>query len=85
MFSINGSTSAFLSKPLLSLLGISKEAIGWYFYYPLASIIILPVYFVLLPLVAWIFGQFKWFWKFEKKSLKSMGLGFLFKDEKEVN
>jgi hypothetical protein len=27
-----------------------------------------------------LFGQFKFFWAFEKKMLKRLGLGFLFND-----
>ncbi|MDG1172014.1 MAG: diacylglyceryl transferase, partial [Polaribacter sp.] len=27
----------------------------------------------------WIFGEFKFFWAFEKKFLSRLGLGFLFK------
>ncbi|MFA5574276.1 MAG: DUF6787 family protein [Brumimicrobium sp.] len=82
VFSINGSIAAYLMKPVLTFLGISKD-IGWYFYWPLASILILPVYFVLLLIIGWIFGQYKFFYNFEKKSLSRMGLGFLFRD-KEV-
>jgi len=29
--------------------------------------------------VGWLFGQFKFFWAFEKKFLNRLGLGFLFK------
>lgn len=79
VFAVNGSVSGKLAKPLLSLFDITKEGIGWYLYYPLAAIIVFPVYFSLMPLTSWIFGQFKFFWAFEKKTLSRMGLGFLFK------
>jgi hypothetical protein len=36
----------------------------------------------LLVSFGFIFGQFTFFWAFEKKMLKSMGLGFLVKDKK---
>ncbi|RZL40902.1 MAG: diacylglyceryl transferase, partial [Pedobacter sp.] len=47
-------------------------------YYPLYIILIFPIYQVLLVSFGSIFGQFKFFWEFEKKMLRSMGLGFLF-------
>jgi hypothetical protein len=40
--------------------------------------LIFPIYQVLLVFFGFIFGQFKFFWNFEKKMLSRMGLGFLF-------
>ncbi len=77
VFAITGSTSAFLSKPILSWMGIVKEDVGWYFYYPLYIILIFPVYQILLVSIGFIFGQFKFFWTFEKKMLRALKLGFL--------
>ena len=82
VFAITGSTSAWLSKPVLSWIGITKENISLWLYYPLYIILIFPIYQVLLVSFGFIFGQFKFFWWFEKKMLRSMGLGFLFKAEK---
>ena len=77
VFAITGSTSAFLSKPILEWLGIVKEDVVWFIYYPLYIILIFPVYQVLLVLVGFVFGQFDFFWTFEKKMLRAMKLGFL--------
>jgi hypothetical protein len=82
VFAVTGSTSAWLSKPVLAWMGITKETISLWLYYPLYIILIFPIYQVLLVSFGFIFGQFKFFWWFEKKMLKSMGLGFLFKTEK---
>jgi len=41
--------------------------------------LIFPIYQITLPLVGWLFGQFKFFWDFEKKMLQRMGLGRFFK------
>jgi len=79
VFAVTGSTSAYLSKPVLGWLGLSKEAISLWLYYPLYIILIFPIYQVLLVSFGFISGQFKFFWAFEKKMLKSLGLGFLFK------
>jgi hypothetical protein len=78
VFAITGSASAWLSKPFCLWLGITKEDLGFWFT-PIRLILIFPIYQVLLVAIGFLFGQFKFFWAFEKKMLKSMGLGFLFK------
>lgn len=77
VFAITGSTSAWLSKPVCFWLGIMKEDFG-YWYTPLRLLVIFPLYQVLLVFIGFLLGQFKFFWAFEKKMLKRMGLGFLF-------
>jgi hypothetical protein len=80
VFAITGSTSAWISKPVCSWLGIAEEDFGNWFIL-IRLLIIFPLYQVLLVAIGTIFGQFKFFWNFEKKMLKSMGLGFLFKEK----
>ena len=82
VFAVTGSTSALLSKPILELFGIVKDSISNWVYYPLYIILIFPIYQVLLVSFGFIFGQFTFFWAFEKKMLKSMGLGFLLSKKK---
>ena len=79
VFAITGSSSAYLSKPVIEWIGISKDSMSPWVYIPLRLIIIFPVYQVLLVLFGFLAGQFKFFWEFEKKMLRSMGFGFLFK------
>jgi hypothetical protein len=79
VFAVTGSTSAYLSKPVLGLLGLSKDNISLWLYYPLYIILIFPIYQVLLVFFGFISGEFKFFWTFEMKMLKSLGLGFLFR------
>ena len=79
VFAIPGSASAWLSKPFCVWLGITKDDFGGWFTL-IRLIIIFPIYQVLLVAIGTIFGQFSFFWAFEKRMLKSMGLGFLFKD-----
>jgi len=83
VFAATGSTSAYLSKPILEWMGITKNTISLWLYYPLYIILIFPVYQVLLLSFGFIAGQFKFFWWFEKKMLKGLGLGFLFKNDKK--
>ena len=79
VFAITGSASAWLSKPFCLWMGITNEDLGHWFI-PVRLLLIFPIYQVLLVTIGFLFGQFKFFWAFEKKMLKRMGLGFLFKD-----
>jgi hypothetical protein len=79
VFAITGSASAWLSKPFCSWLGITTEDLGYWFT-PVRLLLIFPIYQVLLVVIGFLFGQFKFFWAFEKKMLKRLGLGFFFKD-----
>jgi hypothetical protein len=47
-------------------------------------VLIFPFYQVLLVFIGFLFGQFTFFWNFEKKMLNRMKLGFIanFVDEK---
>jgi uncharacterized integral membrane protein len=81
VFAVTGSTSAYLSKPILHWLGLNKGDVSNGIYYPLYIILIFPVYQVLLVCFGFLAGQFKFFWAFEKKMLRSIGLGFLFKKD----
>lgn len=82
VFAITGSSSVMVSKPILDFLGIAKDSMPYFLYLILKIVIVLPVYQVLLVGFGFIFGQFTFFWNFEKKMLRSMGLGFLVKENK---
>lgn len=79
VFAITGSSSVMVSKPILDFFGIAKDSMPYFIYIILKIVIVLPVYQLLLVGFGFLFGQFKFFWEFEKKMLKAMGLGFLFK------
>jgi len=78
VFAVTGSTAALVSKPILAYFGIAKGSVSNWLYYPLYILLIFPVYQALLIGFGFFFGQFTFFWAFEKKMLKSLGLGFLF-------
>lgn len=77
VFAITGSSAAILSKPILYWLGISKETHHIALYLLLYILFIFPIYQILLITIGFLFGQFKFFWAFEKKMLRSMKLGFV--------
>lgn len=86
VFAITGSSSVYVAKPFLSLIGLDKgnfsaEWWGSVFYWILRILLIFPFYQVLLVIYGWLFGQFKFFWAFEKKMLSRMGLAFLFEQK----
>lgn len=82
VFAITGSASAWLSKPVCNLIGITKEDLGLWFT-PVRLIVIFPLYPFVLMFFGYLFGQSKFFFPFSKKMLRSMGLGFIFKEEKK--
>jgi hypothetical protein len=43
----------------------------------LRLLLIFPIYQILLVFVGFIFGQFSFFWEFEKKMLVRLKLGFI--------
>ncbi|SFJ50119.1 DUF6787 family protein [Myroides guanonis] len=79
VFAITGSSSAYVTKPILNILGIVREDYHPILYWVLRIVLILPVYKVLLLFFGTIFGQRIFFWNFVKKMLTRMGLGFLYR------
>lgn len=65
VFACTGFTVLFLKEPVLSLFS-SDEDRSWVFslfYY----ILILPIYNLILLVYGFLFGQFQFFWNFEKR------------------
>jgi hypothetical protein len=84
VFSITGSAAVFMARPILAWIGLDRgnlPDVWWsvWFYWTLRILVIFPCYQILLVLFGFLFGQFKFFWNFEKKMLNRIGLGFLFK------
>ena len=73
VFSITGSVAVLVAKPVLDLVGLDKEAVSRWVFWPIRIFIIFPIYQVLIVLIGAIFGQFKFFWAFEKKMLVRLG------------
>ena len=74
VFAVTGSSSVFVGRPVIKLLGITKENLNPVLYWILFIIIGLIFYQILLVFFGWLFGQFEFFWNFEKKMLKRFGL-----------
>jgi len=74
VFAITGSSSLFVGRPIIKLIGITKENLNPLLYWVLFIIIGLIFYQILLVTFGWLFGQFNFFWEFEKKMLRRFGL-----------
>ena len=70
VFALTGTTVVFIKKPILLAL-FQGENPSWIFYV-LYYIFILPVYNLILLVYGFIFGQFQFFWDFEKRFFKRL-------------
>ncbi|MEN8857419.1 MAG: DUF6787 family protein [Flavobacteriaceae bacterium] len=82
VFAINGSFAAWVANPVTAFFGLSKATTSGFIYWPLRILLIFPIYQLTLPIVGFLFCQFRFFWDFEKKFLSRLGFGFLFKGDK---
>ncbi|MDE5417880.1 hypothetical protein L3049_07650 [Labilibaculum sp. DW002] len=67
-FSITGSLSVMVRKPIFEYLSIGPET-NLMIKIIMSIIIITPAYQILLLIVGSILGQFRFFWNFEKKMI----------------
>ena len=73
VFAITGTLALWVAKPLLSLLNIEQELLPAWVFWPLRIFVIFPIYQILIVFIGALFGQFKFFWEFEKKILLRLG------------
>lgn len=74
VFSLTGSLALFLSDYLLEILDINKSNYDPIFFYLLRIFLIFPIYQLLLIVIGTLFGEFSYFWEFEKKFLRKLGI-----------
>ena len=80
VFSITGSTSLYVSRPVIKFLGITKENLHPILYWILFVLVSLIAYQFLLIFFGWLFGQYNFFFGIVKKFLKRIGFKRFFKD-----
>tara|TARA_B100000902_G_C26963861_1_gene741868 strand:+ start:377 stop:682 length:306 start_codon:yes stop_codon:yes gene_type:complete len=73
VFSVTGSIAVWITKPLLDFVGLDKTILSPWVFWPIRISIIFPIYQVLIVIIGALFGQFKFFWNFEKKMLIRLG------------
>jgi len=81
VFAITGSSSVYIGKPIIKLLGINKDNLDPILYWVLFIFISLIFYQILLVFFGWLSGQFIFFWEMEKKILRKLGLGLFLKEK----
>lgn len=74
VFAITGSSSVLVGRPFIKLIGITKDNLNPIIYWVLFIFIAMLFYQILLVCFGWAFGQFQFFWSFEKKMLRRFGL-----------
>ena len=72
IFALSGSSSLFISSPILIVLGLDKLITFYPLYIFVRIILIIPIYQFILIIIASLFGEFNYFWKFEKKFLQRL-------------
>ena len=80
VFSITGSIAVVITNPVLKLIGLDKYLLSPWIFWPIRIFIIFPIYQILIVVIGALFGQFKFFWAFEKKMLVRFGFKY-FKDK----
>lgn len=74
VFSITGTSSLYVSRPLIVFLGIHPEKLPPVLYWILFVLVSLIVYQFMLLFFGWVFGQFSFFWNIVRKMLIRMGI-----------
>lgn len=69
VFACTGFTVMFLKKPVVAFFTGGEQSLVFTITY---YILILPIYNIFLLIYGFIFGQFKFFWEFEKRFFKRM-------------
>ncbi len=70
VFALTGTTVLFIKAPILDFI-VGENQKNW-LHSVIYFILILPIYNILLLIYGAIFGQFSFFWEFEKKFFKRL-------------
>jgi len=74
VFAVTGSTATYIGKPILDFFNITQESLNSVLYWFIRIALLFVVYQFMLVFFGWLFGQFQFFWNFEKKMLCRIGL-----------
>lgn len=72
-FAVTGTTTAFISRSITSWVGFDEQTFWAWKLLLRLSILIFGYQFIIL-VVAFLFGQFPFFWNYEKKILRRLGI-----------
>ncbi len=74
VFAVTGSTASYIGRPVLEFLNISPETFTTFGYWVVRILLLFVMYQIMLVMFGWLFGQYNFFWNFEKKMLRRIGL-----------
>lgn len=72
VFSCTGFTVLFIKGPIIGFISGGGEREWWMTM--IYIMLILPIYNIILLCYGFIFGQFEFFWRYEKKMLRRFGI-----------
>jgi formyltetrahydrofolate-dependent phosphoribosylglycinamide formyltransferase len=72
-FAVTGTTTAYISRSITSWVGFNEQTF-WAWKIMLRMSILIFGYQVIILIVAFVFGQFPFFWNYEKKILRRLGI-----------
>ena len=70
VFALTGTTVLFIKTPIIDFI-VGENEKNW-MHSVIYFVLILPIYNILLLIYGIVFGQFSFFWEFEKKFFKRM-------------
>ena len=73
VFAVTGTATAYVSEAITAWVGFTK-ATHWAWKLVLRLAVLVFGYQIILLAVAFLFGQFSFFWKFEKRILQRIGI-----------
>lgn len=76
VFSVTGSLSVKIGKPILQLLHMDRDTQSPWIYWPVRILVSFIAYQIMLVAIGSLCGQHKFFWNMEKKMLGRFGLKF---------
>lgn len=74
VFSVTGSLSVKIGKPILTFLNITPETQSPWIYWPVRIFISFIAYQIMLVTIGTLCGQHRFFWNMEKKMLGRFGI-----------
>ena len=74
VFAVTGSLAVYAAEPVLDFFGINSGTLPLWIFWILRILVIFPIYQCLLIVIGTMAGEFKYFWEFEKKFLRRIGI-----------
>jgi len=72
-FAVTGTSTAWISRSITTWVGFDENTL-WVWKLALRLVILIFGYQVIILIVSFFFGQFRFFWNYEKKILKKIGI-----------